>query len=207
MDADQAGLRPRAERMATVAALARPVQHDINNLLTVVFANLELLKRSAAEGGPQRQLDRIQEATRRLEVSTRALLSLLRRPTGDQGPFRLSVAIGAIQPLLALLLPTAGMLTLDLAADDPPVRLDRAALEEALLALGQTAAEDLPRGAGLTLAVANRPGAVEFSIGWPPGVELPGLEALAALARTAGGTAETGPTSLRLTLPAEAPPP
>ena len=30
----------QAKRLASVATLARPVQHDINNLLTVVFANL-----------------------------------------------------------------------------------------------------------------------------------------------------------------------
>ena len=52
MDPDHATLGPKARRMTAVATLARPVQHDINNLLTVVFANLELLKRTAAAGGP-----------------------------------------------------------------------------------------------------------------------------------------------------------
>ncbi len=55
----------QAKRLASVATLARPVQHDINNLLTVIFANLEMLKRTAAEGAPQRQLDRVAEAARR----------------------------------------------------------------------------------------------------------------------------------------------
>jgi signal transduction histidine kinase len=206
MDPEQARLPPEARRLATVVGMARPVQHDINNLLTVVFANLELLKRTAAEGGPQRQLDRIQAATRRLELSTRALLTMLRRPIGQLVVLRLSEAIEAIQPLLGLLLPAAGALTIDLPPDDAPVRLDRAALEEALLAVAQDAAEVLPRGAGLTLAVANRPGAVELSIGWPQGLELPGLATLAAMAQAAGGSAETGAASLHLRLPAEATP-
>ena len=50
--------RQQAKRLTTLAGLARPVQHEINNLLTVIFANLEMLKRTAAEGAPQRQLDR-----------------------------------------------------------------------------------------------------------------------------------------------------
>src|SRR5919199_5309851 len=69
----------QAARLVALIGLARPVQHDINNLLTVVFANLEMLKRTAAAGGPQRQLDRIAEAAKRLERSTRAILSMIRR--------------------------------------------------------------------------------------------------------------------------------
>jgi signal transduction histidine kinase len=203
MDPEQARLPTAARRLATVAGMARPVQHDVNNLLTVIFANLELLKRTAAEGGPQRQLDRILAATRRMELSTKALLTMLRRPVGQPVALRLSQAIEAIQPLLGLLLPTTGALTLDLPTDDAPVRLDRAVLEEALLAIAQDAAEVLPRGMGLTVAVANRPGAVELAIGWPPGIELPGLAVLAAVAEGAGGSAEMAATSLRLSLPAE----
>jgi signal transduction histidine kinase len=135
MDGQDAECRRKAARMAALSGLARPVQHDINNLLTVVFANLEMLKRTAAEGGPQRQLDRIQEAARRFEGTSRAILSLLRRPVAGEVTIRLSEAIGAMQPLLHLLLPAPGALTLELAAEDWPVRIDRAALEEALLAL------------------------------------------------------------------------
>ena len=69
MGEDEGGEAPAARRQAarlqTMAGLARPVQHEINNLLTVIFANLEMLKRTAAEGGPKRQLDRVAEAARR----------------------------------------------------------------------------------------------------------------------------------------------
>ena len=61
-------------------------------------------------GGPQRQLDRINEAARRLDGSTRALLTLLRRPTGVPGRVRLSEALSSLQPLLLLLLPSASAL-------------------------------------------------------------------------------------------------
>lgn len=206
MDLDQAQLLPQARRMTAVATLARPVQHDINNLLTVVFANLELLKRSAAEGAPQRQLDRIQEATRRLDAGTRALLTLLRRPNAGPTEFRLSEALATVHPLLAVLLAATGPLGLALTGEEPRVRLDRAALEDALLAVAQEGAERLPRGAGLTLRLANAADAVELTIDHTPGVVLATLEALAALARAHGGAATLVPAGVRLSLPGVPPP-
>lgn len=206
MESDQAQLQSQARRMTAVATLARPVQHDINNLLTVVFANLELLKRSAAEGAPQRQLDRIQEATRRLDAGTRALLGLLRRPNAGATEFRLSEALAAVHPLLALLLPATGPLGLAVAGEEPLVRLDRAALEDALLTLAQEGAEQLPRGAGLTvalstLAISAGPDRVELAIDHTPGAELVALDGLAALVRAHDGSATTVPAGLRITLP------
>lgn len=192
----------QAKRLASVATLARPVQHDINNLLTVVFANLELLKRTAAEGGPQRQLDRIQEAAKRLEGSTRAILSLLRRPVGQTAPLRMSGILGAVQPLLLLLLPTGGALQLDLAEEDPPVLVDRAAFEDALLAAAQQASGSMPRGGALRLVLERQGGSVALAVLHPEGMALPALEALANLARESGGTAEATADGLRLTLPA-----
>ncbi|SDB71223.1 histidine kinase dimerization/phospho-acceptor domain-containing protein [Belnapia rosea] len=186
--------------MTSVATLARPVQHDINNLLTVVFANLELLKRTAAPGGPQRQLDRIQEAAKRLEGSTRALLSMLRRPTGQETRLRLSELVSAIQPLLLLLLPTTGSLLLELAEEDAPVQVDRTAFEDALLTAAQEAAEVLPRNAGLRLVTEAREGEVGLAILHPDGLSLPALNRLASLAQRAGGRAELGTDGLRLTL-------
>ncbi|WP_043360285.1 histidine kinase dimerization/phospho-acceptor domain-containing protein [Belnapia sp. F-4-1] len=192
----------QAKRLASVATLARPVQHDINNLLTVVFANLELLKRTAAAGGPQRQLDRIQEAAKRLEGSTRAILSLLRRPVGQTAALRMSDILRPIHPLLVLLLPTGGALRLDLPEQDPPVLVDRAAFEDALLAMAREAAEAMPRGGALSMALEEHGGGVALAIRHPEGMALPGLEALAALARDSGGSANLAPDGLRLTLPA-----
>ena len=188
MDAQDAGFLLKAARMAALAGLARPVQHDINNLLTVVFANLEMLKRTAAEGGPQRQLDRIQEAARRFEGTSRAILSMLRLPAAGEVTIRLSEVIAAMQPLLHLLLPAPGALTLEIAAEDGSVRIDRAALEEALLALAEQAAETLPRGSGIRLAIAQRGSCAELAIVAPQGTSLPALATLTALAEASGGS-------------------
>jgi signal transduction histidine kinase len=210
----------RAERLETLAALARPVQHEINNLLTVIFANLEMLKRTAAEGAPQRQLDRIQEAARRFEASTRAILSLSRRPVPGVSVFAPAQAVAALRPLL--LLPAPGALTLDLpgpeaAAAGGTVRMDRAALDEALLGLAAGLAAAAPPGkAGLSLSVLDHAaekgdggGAVELRLRVTPpepsGAVAQALDRLRALARAAGGAvAEEEPGALTvLRLPVE----
>src|SRR3712207_2408385 len=140
--------RRQAARLATMAGLARPVQHEINNLLTVIFANLEMLKRTAAEGGPQRQLDRVAEAARRFEASSRGFLSLSRRPVPGVSVFTLEEALVAVRPLLVVLMPTPAMLAVEPGAEGWPVRIDRALLDEALIALAREAGEALPRGGG-----------------------------------------------------------
>jgi signal transduction histidine kinase len=119
-------------RQATLSLLSRPAQHEINNLLTVILANLDLLRRSSAEGAPRRQLERIGEATRRLDLATRAFLGLTRRVPAEPGPFAPVAAIEAIRPLLALLLPAAGAVSV-VGDSTVSVHGDRAAFEDALL--------------------------------------------------------------------------
>ncbi|MFC7475070.1 hypothetical protein ACFQS7_11950 [Dankookia sp. GCM10030260] len=193
-------LRRKAARSEVIAGLARTVQHDINNLLTVIFANLEMLKRTAADGAPQRQLGRVEEAARRFEGTSRSILALIRRPAGERAAVRLSDALAAIQPLLLMILSGPGALSVTLADCDPPVLLERSALEEALLMLAAQVAETQPRGPALSLAVAAEAGAGRLTLVLPAGLAPPAREALAAVFRAAGGEAATEGEALVLSL-------
>ena len=200
--------RRKAARLATMAGLARPVQHEINNLLTVIFANLEMLKRTAAEGAPQRQLDRVAEAARRFEASSRGFLSLSRRPVPGDSVFTLEEALVAVRPLLVVLMPTPAMLAVEPGAEGWPVRMDRALLDEALIALAREAGEALPRGGVLSVSSSNRtgpPDTVELAVRWPAEVELSTVAPLRDIVRDAGGRVEEeaadGTALLRLGLP------
>ena len=207
-DEGVAAARRQAARLATMAGLARPVQHEINNLLTVIFANLEMLKRTAAEGAPQRQLDRVAEAARRFEASSRGFLSLSRRPVPGVSVFTLEEALVAVRPLLVVLMPTPGMLAVEPGAEGWPVRMDRALLDEALIALAREAGEALPRGGVLSISSSNRPGPpdmAELALRWPAEIALPAAATLRAMVRDAGGRVEEeaadGTALLRLGLP------
>lgn len=200
--------RRQAARLATMGGLARPVQHEINNLLTVIFANLEMLKRTAAEGAPQRQLDRVAEAARRFEASSRGFLSLSRRPVPGVSVFTLDEALVAVRPLLVVLMPTPAMLAAEPGTEGWPVRLDRASLDEALLALAREAGEAMPRGGVLSLRSSNRPGPpdmAELAVRWPAEIALPATGPLRDIVRDAGGRVEEetaeGSSVLRLGLP------
>jgi signal transduction histidine kinase len=201
MQSEDQALRRKAERSVAVAGLARTVQHDINNLLTVIFANLEMLKRTAAEGAPQRQLGRVEEAARRFEGTSRAILAFMRRPAGEVAPVRLSETLAALQPLLLMVLSGPGALSVTLAEADPPVLLERTALEEALLALAAQIAETQPRGPALALAVTAAADTGGLTVIVPEGTAPPALDAVAAAFRTAGGEAVADGTTLRLSLP------
>ena len=199
---DDAATEKQARRLQTLAAMARPVQHDLNNLLTVVFANVELLKRSAAEGAPQRQLDRIPQAAKRLEDGMRAILTLSRRPVPEPVVAAPLEGLRLLAPLLRLLLATPGALALDLPEGEAwKVRLDRAALEEALLDLARDAAASLPRGAVLRMALAQADGQVLLAITWPEAVPGPGEATLATFA--ALGAEQPAPGQLLLRWPRE----
>ena len=206
-----AAARRQAARLATMAGLAKPVQHEINNLLTVIFANLEMLKRTAAEGGPQRQLDRVAEAARRFEASSRGFLSLSRRPVPGVSVFTLEELLVAVRPLLVVLMPTPAMLAVEPGAEGWPVRMDRALLDEALIVLAREAGEALPRGGVLSLSSSNRPGPpdmAELAVRWPAELELLSAGPLRDIVRDAGGRVEEeaadGAVLLRLGLPRSA---
>ncbi|CAA9237007.1 MAG: hypothetical protein AVDCRST_MAG08-1408 [uncultured Acetobacteraceae bacterium] len=210
-DEGAAVARRQAARLATMAGLARPVQHEINNLLTVIFANLEMLKRTAAEGAPQRQLDRVGEAARRFEASSRGFLSLSRRPVPGVSAFALGELLAALRPLLVVLLPAPAMLAVEPGAEGWPVLMDRALLDEALIVLAREAGEALPRGGVLSLSSSNRPGppeVAELAVRWPAEVDLPATGALRDIVRNAGGRVEEeaadGAVLLRLGLPRSA---
>jgi hypothetical protein len=53
---------------------AQVVQHAINNRLTVILANLDLLEAGEMTAANQRQVARIRDATKALDADTRAYL-------------------------------------------------------------------------------------------------------------------------------------
>jgi hypothetical protein len=202
----------RAARQRVLEALAPPVQHEVNNQLTVLFANLESLRRVVpAEGPPQRQLERVTLASRRLQDAVGAFTVMARRPLPDLAAVEPAKALAALEPLLRLVLGSRIALSIETGAEEmPAVRLDRALLDLGLLELARDAAARLERGARLGFALralAPEEGGVELTVtGLPPA---PDAHTLRALADGAGGRLdaieEPSGTTLRAVLPPDAP--
>jgi signal transduction histidine kinase len=188
---------PPQDRLALLAALARPVQHDLNNLLTVVMGNLDLLRRKAVEAAGERQCDRALEAARAMDAAMGAMLGLLRRP----GPHPVETAPGeamtALLPLLRAVLPGPRALAIAVDATAPRCRFDRALWDEALLGLAVAAAA---AGGGLRLGIGAAADGAPVSILVPATAAVPwdALRALAGTTLTVEATAEGLALGLRL---------
>ncbi len=191
----------RTERLDLLGSLARPVQHEINNLLTVIYANLDLLKRRMSDAAPLRQIGRVEEAARRFEATSRAILALSRRPVPGEAVVSPGAALEALQPLLGVLMPAPGTLSVTIAAGIPPCRFDQALFDGALVGLARAAgAARVPLRLAVSeaLGVAVLEARTEAEVG-------DAAAALARLAAEAGGRLAAEPGLLRLTLPVAPP--
>jgi signal transduction histidine kinase len=161
-----------------------------------------LLKRTTAEGAPQNQLDRIQQAAKRLDASTRSLLNLARRPVPEETEVAPLAALQALVPLMRVTLPAPTALALDLPEAEPwRVRFDRAAFDEAMIALAREAAAAMPRAASLGLMLRQEAEAVSLLITWPEGAAPPGEALVAALAGLGAKALQDGKWELRWARP------
>jgi signal transduction histidine kinase len=199
--ADLAWLRHDSLRRAAPA-----VQHEVNNAMMVLASNLEMLGRAVPEGAPRRQLDRAQEAVRRLDATMRGFLDAARRDAEEPD---LACPIAALDQALPLLRVVLGARHgLDREAPGmplPAVRLDRARLDLALLRLVQHAAQAMPSGSRIAARGEHRAGTDEVALvlRLPPGTEPAGevADLLADAAAATGGRLERGPGALALVWP------
>lgn len=183
---------------------APAVQHEINNAMMVLISNLDLLGRSAAEGAPRRQLDRAQEAMRRLETTIRGFLDAARRDAEDVAAVAPDAALRQALPLLRVVLGSRFGFDLDMPETGlPPVRLDRGRLDLGLLCLVRDAAVRMAHGARITVRGAVRGTEVTLALDLPEGAAPEGEAArlLAEAAAATGGRIETVPGGVVLAWP------
>ncbi|MDO9501662.1 hypothetical protein [Falsiroseomonas sp.] len=175
-DPAQAGL----ERLDRLRRVAPALQHDINNAMMVLAANLDLLARSAGEPGSagRRQLDRAVQASRRMDEAMRGFLDYARREVAEPVEVSPATVLQQVLPLLRVAL--GARLGAELTAPErvAAVRLDRAALEMALLAVAQDAVGRIPQGSRLLAEVREVASEVELELTLPQG---PGAAPLALL--------------------------
>jgi signal transduction histidine kinase len=171
------------QRLDRLRRAAPAVQHEVNNAMMVLAANLDLLSRTIAEGAPQRQLDRAVQASRRLEETIRGYLDAARRDVADPSLVSLVQVVRQSLPLLRVALGARHGAELTAPEKLTPVSLDRAALEVALLAVAQDAVGRMPNGTRLGIELREEAEEVELELTLPEGV---GPVALAQLEACCG---------------------
>jgi PAS domain S-box-containing protein len=149
-----------AQKMDALGQLTGGVAHDFNNTLMVVSGNLHAIKaatRTVAATDPklQRAIAAIETATQRAANLTRQLLSFSRRQQLHPQVLDVRKAIDAVRDVLAFGLGGRINLTIEVAADAWPVKVDPTELETALVNLLVNARDALPDGGAIAITARN----------------------------------------------------
>ncbi|MBI5069122.1 MAG: PAS domain S-box protein [Deltaproteobacteria bacterium] len=158
-EAEARGLQAQllqAQKMELVGRLAGGVAHDINNMLSVVLGEAELLRAELPPGHPgQAALAQIAAAGTRSRDITRQLLAFSRRQV--VAPRRLSPAehLAGSRSTLVRLIGSDVRLTFAVPADTWPVVVDPSQLDQVLMNLVVNARDAMPRGGNLRIETGN----------------------------------------------------
>ncbi len=167
-------------KMEAIGQLAGGVAHDFNNLLTAIRLRAdELLLRHPLGDPSYDNLGEIRDTVLRAAALVRQLLTFSRKATTKRETIDLADALMNFEILLRRLLREDVKLETDYGRSIPPVRADRAQLENAVMNLVVNA-RDAVRGQGggtVRLRCAGIDGAAAVELGYPG----PPAEALALI--------------------------
>lgn len=150
----------QAQKMETIGQLTGGVAHDFNNLLAAIQGNLELLrKRLPDDPQLQRFVDGAMQGASRGASLTSRLLAFARRQDLKPEPTDLGQLLEGMRALMERSIGPLVAITVDVAADLPPARVDPNQLELAILNLAVNARDAMPEGGRLDVRLVQRDGA------------------------------------------------
>ncbi|HJY76471.1 MAG TPA: ATP-binding protein [Burkholderiales bacterium] len=125
----------QAQKLDALGQLAGGLAHDFNNLLMVVSANAELLGRAVPQAATRPELNSILRAVDGGSKLTRRLLGFSRKRAHHPEVVRPQAALDGMLDLLRTTAGKAVEITLQVDAQTPPIDVDVAELEMALINL------------------------------------------------------------------------
>ena len=155
----------QAQKLETVGQLTGGIAHDVNNLLTVILGNLEMLALRAEDrrGGtpvadPDLDTTLAEAALRAGESASQLmhrLLSFSRRQPQRPQTVRVEALLQGLQPMLRRTLNSQVTLSIHWLPGLWAVSVPPSELESALLNLAINAQDAMPAGGGLTIQAEN----------------------------------------------------
>jgi len=148
--------RAHAQKMDALGQLTGGVAHDFNNLLMVVNGHIHVLKaRIGDDPRLVRSIEAIEAAARQGSTLTRQLLAFSRRQPITPSVIEPASHIETVRSMLVGVLPGSIGLTVSIADDIWPIKVDAGELELALVNLFLNARDAMPMGGTLSLTAEN----------------------------------------------------
>jgi signal transduction histidine kinase/CheY-like chemotaxis protein len=166
----------QSQKMEAVGRLAGGVAHDFNNLLTAIMGHTRLLlDRLAEDSDERREVERIDQASRRAATLTKQLLAFSRRQVLQPEIVDLNSVVTDIQDMVQRMIGEDIELVCALDPDLGSIRADRGQLEQVILNLCVNARDAMPEGGQLTIQSFRQhlpAEAPEGSTGSPRGLQV-----------------------------------
>jgi signal transduction histidine kinase len=144
----------RGDRSRLSATITATLAHDLQNLLTMMAGSLDVLRDSLPSGPDIDQtLSAIDRAIDGAFHIGREMLAMVQPNPTQESVVDVNEVVAEVRPLLAHILGDRVVLSLELAPSTAMVRADAVRLEWVLLNLASNAADAMPDGGRLTIAM------------------------------------------------------
>ncbi len=144
-----------AQKIEALGRMTGGIAHDFNNLLTVIVINLELVERKLSGRTEQHRVAQALQAANIGTELTSRMLAFARRQVLRPTQINLNDLVTDFHGMIQRTFESTIEVRMELAEVVWPVRVDRAALETALLNLTVNARDAMPDGGVLTITTAN----------------------------------------------------
>ncbi|TPW06954.1 MAG: histidine kinase [bacterium] len=146
----------QSQKMEAVGQLTGGIAHDFNNLLTVIFGNLELIRRRTGDDRTARLADFAQQAADRAAKLTHQLLAFSRTQNLTLKAVDLNALVMGMHDLLGRTIGPMVRIEMALDAGGPWAQADANQLELAILNLSINARDAMADGGVLTISTGRQ---------------------------------------------------
>jgi len=146
-----------AQKLESVGRLTGGIAHEFNNLLMVIFSNLEMIEDGLGEHNPLRKFtSRAMRGSRRGANLTQSLVAFSRKQTLEHRNVHLNGVILGMQKLFQQTLGETITIRTDLEEDLWPVLTDVGQIEATLLTFLVNGRDAMPKGGTIAIRTSNR---------------------------------------------------